>query len=210
MKKQMVSRGILAITLIVLTIVSCKDGKKTNSNEDNPDTEMHDNASHDHTVGHDKAHPAGDKKIGASGDVAMSSPIIDNYLELKNALVADNQDKAASSGSALAKALEDFDTGKFDEGKQEELMEIIEVAKEHGEHIAKSDIDHQRVHFEEMGKDMVDLIAIAGTPKTLYQQYCPMYNKNKGGMWLSESKEIKNPLFGSKMMTCGSVQKEIN
>ena len=86
----------------------------------------------------------------------------------------------------------------------------MEVVKEHGEHIAKSEIVHQREHFEGMAKDFMDILAITGTDRTLYQQYCPMYNKNKGGYWLSDSQEIKNPLFGSKMLTCGSVKETIS
>jgi len=76
-------------------------------------------------------------------------------------------------------------------------------------HIAKSDIGHQREHFEALGKDINDLVAIAGTDRDLYQQYCPMYNNNAGGMWLSASDEVLNPLFGSKMLNCGSVQETI-
>jgi Cu(I)/Ag(I) efflux system membrane fusion protein len=29
---------------------------------------------------------------------------------------------------------------------------------------------------------------------------------NKGAYWLSNVSEIKNPYFGEKMLTCGSVQ----
>ena len=57
--------------------------------------------------------------------------------------------------------------------------------------------------------DIADMVAITGAAKTLYQQYCPMYNNNKGGMWLSASEEIKNPYYGAKMLNCGEVQKEI-
>ena len=86
----------------------------------------------------------------------------------------------------------------------------IKDAKNHGEHIAESEIDHQREHFEALGKDMKDLIAFTGTDRKLYQQYCPMYNDHKGGMWLSASEEIRNPLFGSKMLQCGKVEEVIN
>ena len=57
---------------------------------------------------------------------------------------------------------------------------------------------------------MIDLIAITGTSKKLYQAYCPMYNNNKGAQWLSDSREIQNPYYGSEMMKCGEVIKEIN
>jgi hypothetical protein len=52
------------------------------------------------------------------------------------------------------------------------------------------------------------MVAITGTENTLYQQFCPMYDK--GSAWLSMEKEIRNPYYGSKMMACGKVQKEIN
>jgi len=37
-----------------------------------------------------------------------------------------------------------------------------------------------------------------------------MYNDDKGAMWLSETDEIKNPFYGSKMLKCGKVQEKIN
>jgi hypothetical protein len=36
-----------------------------------------------------------------------------------------------------------------------------------------------------------------------------MYNENKGAMWISEMKEVKNPYFGAKMLTCGTVEEVI-
>lgn len=137
------------------------------------------------------------------------TPVIDAYLVVKDALVNDNQQEAAIAGGTLATILGVLDVTQFDSEKQAELKEIVEVAKNHGEHIAESAIDHQREHFEALGKDIMDLVAIAGTDRTLYQQYCPMYNGNKGGMWLSANEEIRNPLFGAKMLKCGKVEEVI-
>lgn len=148
--------------------------------------------------------------ISINKSKTMSSKIIRDYLELKSALVTDNKDKAAKAGEKLVGSLGDFDEGKFNEEQQKELKDIIEDATEHAEHIAKSDIGHQREHFDVLSKDVIDLIEITGTDKTLYIDFCPMYNNNKGAQWLSENKEIKNPYYGSKMMTCGSVKKQIN
>jgi hypothetical protein len=36
-----------------------------------------------------------------------------------------------------------------------------------------------------------------------------MHNNKKGAIWFSETKEIKNPYLGSKMLTCGEIQEEI-
>jgi Cu(I)/Ag(I) efflux system membrane fusion protein len=45
--------------------------------------------------------------------------------------------------------------------------------------------------------------------ETLYVQKCPMANSNKGAVWLSTEKEVKNPYYGDTMLTCGSVIEEI-
>ncbi len=137
--------------------------------------------------------------------------ILDNYLALKNALAEDNSKKAANSGKLLFDALEKFNLSSQPTAKQKELKNILDDAKENAEHISKNGdkIDHQREHFEILGADIKDLIVITGADRTLYQILCPMFDNNKGGKWLNESNEIKNPLLGSKMSKCGSVAKVI-
>jgi Cu(I)/Ag(I) efflux system membrane fusion protein len=46
--------------------------------------------------------------------------------------------------------------------------------------------------------------------KTVYYQFCPMANNNKGAYWLSESKVIRNPYFGEKMINCGETKEILN
>lgn len=139
------------------------------------------------------------------------SAIINNYLALKDALVQEDSKNAASFGKKLFDAFAKFDISAQAKQQQKELAEIIEDASEHAEHISENsrDIGHQREHFEILSKDIRGLVIITGSDRTLYQAFCPMYNNNKGGLWLSISKEVQNPYFGSKMMKCGSVQQEI-
>ncbi len=144
--------------------------------------------------------------IQKSGEFA---DIIKGYLVLKNGLIADDQKVTAEGGKVLLTAFNNFDMSKIKEKQHKEYMEILENAKEQAEHIIKSPIGHQREHFETLSKDMIDMIAITGTSTALYQQYCPMYNNNTGGTWLSANKEINNPYFGSKMLHCGTVQKQL-
>lgn len=176
---------------LALTIISCNNSKTEQKAADNTAETA---AKAENTATNDQE---GGKAI---------TPVLDAYLAVKNALVNDNQEEAAKSGATLATALASLNISQFDADKQTELQEIVEVAKNHGEHISESEIGHQREHFEAMSQDIKDLTAIVGTDRTLYHQYCPMYNDNKGGMWLSTSEEIKNPLFGAKMMKCGKVQ----
>ena len=197
------SNSMLVLTLSVslsLSLIACGNSNKLNQEESENQ--------HDHSA---MTHEADNSMSADSGMESKTiTTLIDNYLSIKNALVKDDSKSAASAGQTLADVASTFDASSFEESDQTEIKEILEVIKEHGEHIAKSELAHQREHFEGMAKDFMDLLAIAGTDRTLYQQYCPMYNKGKGGSWLSASEEIKNPLFGSKMLTCGSVKETIS
>ncbi|WP_445735922.1 DUF3347 domain-containing protein [Mariniflexile sp.] len=221
MRKLKLSMGILAIVFATLTVVSCKDAKKENNNEDGHHSEMSSEENHmemnneseehhhheDGDDDHDKGSATESRDIAASTQKnGATSKIIDGYLQIKNALVSDDATAAAKGGTALLTAFSNFDKSKLGEAQQKEYMEIAESAKEQAEHIVENPIDHQREHFETLSTDISDLVALLGTDKTLYLDYCPM----KKTSWLSESKEIENPFFGSKMLTCGSVKKQIN
>jgi hypothetical protein len=138
------------------------------------------------------------------------APIITDYLSLKNALASDNDKAAANAGKQLFITLKNVDMKTIPANKHKEYMDIAENAKENAEHIGDNagKIDHQREHLASLSKDVSDLIALFGTTQKLYQDYCPMYNDGKGAIWISEAKTIKNPYYGSKMLTCGSVKKE--
>ena len=140
-----------------------------------------------------------------------ASAIIDNYLSLKDALVKEDSKTAASFGKELFGVLSKFDASEVANQQKSEVPKIIKNASKQAKHIAdnSNDIAKQREHFEFLTKGIKDLLVITGSDRPLYQAYCPMYNNNKGGAWLSTSKEISNPYFGSRMLKCGSVQQEI-
>jgi len=172
----------------------------------------------DHTkMGHsENGHSNMESKMTQKANVSPSikvehslsvTAIINNYLALKDALVEDNGKKAAISGKMLLDVLGKFNLSSQSAPKQKELKDILDDAKENAEHISENGnkIDHQREHFEILSTDIRDLIIIVGADRTIYQIHCPMYNNNKGGNWLNESKDVKNPLLGTKMSKCGNV-----
>ena len=212
MKNLKITTAILAIAFISLTAMSCKDNKKEDANND-----MHSEMNHNNSDGHhDSANSEMEyKEMETTNKSAVSNSqnsdvkqLLAEYMLLKDALVATNKDEAAKAGTKLESSLNSFNLGSYTSEQQEELKDIITDAKEHAEHIGKSEMDHQREHFKTLSKDILDMVAITGTETTLYEQFCPMYDK--GSSWLSLSKDIKNPYYGSKMLTCGKVQKEIN
>ena len=137
--------------------------------------------------------------------------IVNTYLQLKNAFAKDNTSEAASAGTALQSAFENFDTTALSGAQKKIFEDIADDAKEHGEHIGKNggNIKHQREHFEMLTGDIYDLVKTFGAGQVLYKDFCPMYNNGKGAYWISETKEIKNPYLGKAMPTCGTVKEEI-
>ena len=137
--------------------------------------------------------------------------IVSNYLTLKNALTKDDTKGAANAGKALYAIFNSVNPNSIDAKLKTEYLDIADDAKEHAEHIGANggNIEHQREHFAMLSKDMNDLIKSFKSEQKLYQDFCPMYDGGKGAIWISETKEIKNPYQGKKMLTCGSMKKEL-
>jgi len=137
--------------------------------------------------------------------------IVDHYLHIKNALSNDNAEEAANGGKAMIEALKKLDKSLFTAEQKNAYDEITSELEDHAEHVAKnaSDIKHQRSHFILMSEDMYALVKTFGGGRPLYHDHCPMANDNKGALWISELKEIRNPYFGASMLTCGSVEEVI-
>ena len=65
-----------------------------------------------------------------------------------------------------------------------------------------TDLEKQRTVFAELSVALWKLVKVTDNIQdNLYYQYCPM----KKMYWLSAEAVIKNPYYGSAMLTCGSV-----
>lgn len=147
-----------------------------------------------------------DTKVAAS-----VKTIVDHYLHIKNALANDNGNEAANGAKAMEKAISSLDKSLFTAEQKKVYDDIEDDLKEHAEHIGKNSdkIKHQRSHFAMLSTDMYQLVKNFGAGQPIYHDHCPMYNENKGAMWLSEMKEVKNPFYGAEMLTCGTVEEVI-
>lgn len=153
--------------------------------------------------------------VSKNDDAAKShsiNEVVADYLQLKNALANDNGSAAADAGKKLENTIAEFDKSSLTGEQMSVLSDTQDDIKEHAEHISANGdkIEHQREHFEMLSKDIYDLVKAVRAKQALYMDYCPMYNNNKGAMWLSENKEIVNPYLGKEMSTCGQVKEEIN
>ena len=207
--------SIIAVIMAFVT-VSCNQASNKNEQSSKDTTVVSQEHPASHLKGDDTATtpdvsgtPSGQDAEAKNFSIA---PIVTDYLSLKNALVSDDDKAAASAGKKLLGTLNKVDMKTIPADKHKEFMEIFESAKENAEHIGENagKIDHQREHLASLSEDLKDLVSLFGTSQTLYQDHCPMFNDGKGAVWFSENKEIKNPYYGSKMISCGKVQQTIN
>ena len=151
---------------------------------------------------------SGNAQVSASvQDDTLVKEVLQAYLDMKNALAADQSNEAATSGEKLLSALNTFPVSSLISAQQSDVNEIVSDAKEHAEHIGENagNIKHQREHFQSLSTDIYDLLKLVGTSQTVYKDYCPMVK----AIWISEKNEIANPYYGKDMLTCGKVQETI-
>jgi len=129
--------------------------------------------------------------------------IINAYLDVKNALVNGDGNAVKTKAKDLLTALSAKPDANLSAAQQKTLAKYQEKLVFDSRHMSEtSDIDHQREHFASLSKNMYEVVkGVKMNSNPIYEQYCPM----KKAYWLSESDQIKNPYFGSKMLTCGKV-----
>ena len=193
---------VLAIAISAVSLTACNNTGDQSNNENKMAADTTHAATETNTAS------TSSKEDNQSASI---NGIVSSYLQLKNALANDNGKDAAAAGSAMVSALRGFDQSSLSADKKKTFEDIKDDASEHAEHIGMNggNIKHQREHFETLSKDVYDLVKTFGANQTLYKDFCPMYNNNKGANWLSETKEIKNPYLGKKMATCGEVKETI-
>jgi len=136
--------------------------------------------------------------------------IFDNYFLLKDALIASDGTKTALASKELLTAVNNVKMDKLEMEVHMVWMKVVNPMKEDAEHISDTkDIKHQRDHFTTLSKDIYTLIKAAKYEVPVYYQFCPMYSDGKGANWLSKENAVKNPYYGSMMLSCGKTVETI-
>ncbi len=129
------------------------------------------------------------------------------YFELRDAFVASNSINAQKSASQMLKILakgvnfENTEAEKFWNTQKEILEKYLKEIS------SSSDLHKQRLAFANVSNAMIAVVkAFSVKMGNLYITYCPMFIKDEKAYWISDTKQIKNPYFGEKMLNCGSVE----
>jgi hypothetical protein len=131
---------------------------------------------------------------------AQLSQLLNSYYQVKNALITGNSNTAAIHAQAFLKTVNGISNRTISEGSRNALVKDAGVISE------TKDLKKQREVFANFSTNMHALAtSLKLTSEPIYYQYCPM----KKAYWLSPDKAIKNPYYGSAMLTCGKVTETI-
>jgi len=183
---------ILAAIAGTLSLYSCKENKEKN---DAPEPVQ--NETYEGEMGSQMNDKSGmDQTTAEFIDLATAS-VYNHYIAIKTALVQTDAELAQDHAKQMIAELENTEAN----------AEIANAARKLA---TSTDINVQREAFSELTKSMDAILEGALKSGEIYKQYCPMAFEGKGDFWYSNSKEIRNPYFGDKMLKCGRVEATIN
>jgi hypothetical protein len=138
---------------------------------------------------------------------APLSSLLSKYEEVKNALVAGDPAAAAKSAGEFNTAINAVDTKLLNTNEQAAFTNIRSKLHSNAANIAGTkDLAKQRSYFQSFSDAVITLIKAARLSRPVYIDYCPM----KKASWASLEKTIRNPYYGSSMLTCGSLTETID
>ena len=140
------------------------------------------------------AQKTADERADVSFKDGMTGKVFHNYLEVKMALVNSDPDAASTAAGNMAESF----------GPEHDTLKSLAIKIEQA-----GDIEEQRKFFYEFSKEVEPLISASLSGGNIYKHYCPMAFNNEGAFWLADVKEIRNPYFGEKMLTCGRIEKTL-
>lgn len=147
----------------------------------------------------------------ATQNVSQLKTVFDNYFSVKDALIKTDAAATSIKAGELAKAIKAVEMTKLSAGEHAVWMNVMKDLTANAEKIADTrDISKQRENFASLSKNMYELAKASKQDTPVYYQHCPMYNNGKGANWLSKESTIKNPYYGTQMLTCGSIQEKLD
>lgn len=144
------------------------------------------------------------QSFAQDNSTSQTSKLISSYFSIKDALVKTNGALASESAAAMLLAIDSTDITSLSSEEHTTWMKVGKIIKFNAQHIKENkDPEHQREHFIALSNNMYEFIKAVKPAETVYYQFCPMANEGKGANWLSKESTIKNPYYGSRMLSCG-------
>jgi len=143
--------------------------------------------------------------------VNQLNAVLGSYLKMKDDFFEAKQEEAQIQAKEILTKLEKVNMELVKGDAHMFWMKKAKIIKEKAKVIAEAEnIDTQRRAFKPLSETMIEIYKSFGLEnKTVYVQFCPMFDDNKGAFWLSTQKQIANPYYGDLMPTCGETKDSI-
>jgi Cu(I)/Ag(I) efflux system membrane fusion protein len=152
---------------------------------------------------HAQAAPA--KPAPAAGaSPAAAQKLVNVYLTLQRKLAADDHKAAQAAFVQLKAAAEAADLSG-----DAELRKKLSSAAAAG--ASAKDIEADRSAFGKLSEAMLEWLKREGNPlaSSVRVAHCPMAMNGKGARWVQTESKVGNPYYGSEMLECGSIEREV-
>jgi len=180
MKKMSIKAGILAMALT--TTLACGEKNSKQKAKENNTTRV------------EQAEQETEDRADVSFSDEMTGKVFQDYQQLRTALVASDADGTQTAARNLAE--------NFTEEREEMKSMVLAMAE-------TDQLEEQRELFSGVTAKVEPMFKDAIAEGTIYKQFCPMAFEGKGGYWISDVNEIRNPYYGDRMLKCGEVVEEI-
>ena len=125
----------------------------------------------------------------ASASDALKN-VVSSYLQIQTQLAADKIDGIKASAAEIAKNAAQLEDGKDIAAGAKELERA-------------GDIKNARAAFEKLSTAVIAAVKSSGADvEGLKVGFCPMVNAS----WLQKDGQVRNPYYGSAMLTCGELK----
>lgn len=141
------------------------------------------------------------------------SSVYEKSLSLTEAFIASNADEVKEASHAVKTSLSKVDMTLLSHDAHLDWMNYKAELDKNLDIIGQSeDIEVQRAHYAQFNDALYKSIKAFGVSDSqqVFYKYCPMAFGQKGAYWLDNNAQIRNPYFGDKMLSCGSVKESIN
>ncbi|GAA5030012.1 hypothetical protein GCM10011506_18740 [Marivirga lumbricoides] len=200
-------RNIISMLITSIFIISsCQN--KAGDNAESEDVYENESYENPKTLGSEEE-PVSPKTLAGDDDENLkmleqnydlrkdeATKLLSFYLEIKQALVEGELEKASASAASMQQVLDNKDS-ELAESISRPAKSIMQAVQ----------LEEQRKKFSELSTVMYDMLKMTNIlDYEIYWQYCPMALNDEGAYWLSSSEQIENPYFGETMLRCGSTK----
>jgi hypothetical protein len=197
---------LVILSSIAIILGSCSGGNKGEATDSTAD------AHHEHAQDETKKEEAGKPQFTVDQVFQKQlSSVFTAYVGLKDAFVSSDAEKVKLEAQKTQAELNKVDMKLVSGPAHTDWMVYQGELDTNLKSIAaSSDIEEQRESFSKASYSLYKAIKAYGLGgATAYYEFCPMAFNDKGAYWLSDEEKIRNPYFGDKMLTCGSVEETL-